>query len=723
MKKQYPFVWGAQYHRAPTPEARYWRDDLKKMRELGFNSVKYWVQWRWSQRTENSFYFDDTDQLMDMAAENGLMVTLNLILDVAPVWLYRKYPDAKMILNDGTVVEPYAVGHRQIGGHPGPCYNHPGAREERIRFLRETFVHFNAHPALTMWDVWNEPELCFPQRYPVKTEKLACYCDNCRQAFTRWLERKYGSLEHLNRVWGRCYLDWDEVEMPRGERAINDFVDWREFHVETMTAEASMRLRMAAEYSPDKINYLHVVPNDLNIWNTVSCCSDDFDMAKECDVFASTMNGGAMVPKLVLSGARGKVCYNVESHLNFGEVGMHQRKLELPMLLKDFLPQLGMGIKGFMFWQYRPESLGTEAPAWGVINPDGSDRPITGAIREFSRRLEPHFSRLMQSFTLPCEVAILKSRRNELFHYCAGKLAELGQELAAYCDAFYWNNRRYEFINSEILVNGGLGAYRMLVLPSPYLLSEAEAEAVRCWVESGGILLSEAHIGGYDDTIGRHSENVPGLGLDKAWAFHEFDSRSPLHLPQDHSRSFADAAVQNDDVKKAMTACGCHGGKYFPVMLKDGALLLGGGRYAGLSGEGITSEGEFESGIPCVISRSYGKGKIYYCACNPGVGASEWPEDFQRFIGRICRETAIPATLNITAEDAFVHVDALFFRGESQPAYVVMMNRDKREAEVELELESGAVMTGIFSGLVYEMAAGVNKISVSPELTDIFIVK
>ena len=24
--------------------------------------------------------------------------------------------------------------------------------------------HFRSHPALHMWDVWNEPELCFPQR-------------------------------------------------------------------------------------------------------------------------------------------------------------------------------------------------------------------------------------------------------------------------------------------------------------------------------------------------------------------------------------------------------------------------------------------------------------------------------------------------------------------------------------------------------------------------------
>src|SRR5664279_3792693 len=61
--KDFPFIFGAQYYRAPTPESAYWAPDLQKMNQLGFTDVKFWVQWRWSHRTNDNYYFDDLDQL------------------------------------------------------------------------------------------------------------------------------------------------------------------------------------------------------------------------------------------------------------------------------------------------------------------------------------------------------------------------------------------------------------------------------------------------------------------------------------------------------------------------------------------------------------------------------------------------------------------------------------------------------------------------------------
>lgn len=77
------------------------------------------------------------------------------------------------------------------------------------------------------------------------------------------------------------------------------------------------------------------------------------------------MNNGPFFTPQVLSAGRGKICYNVESHINGGGITTHQAMLGMDDLLHDFIPQIGLGIKGFLFWQYRPEVLGIEAPAWG----------------------------------------------------------------------------------------------------------------------------------------------------------------------------------------------------------------------------------------------------------------------------------------------------------------------------------------------------------------------
>ena len=138
----YPFIWGAQYYRAPTPAKENWDSDMKRFAELGFTDIKFWLQWRWSHPADEEYYFEDLDELMETAAKYNLRVTINAIFDVAPVWLYEKYPDAKQVMNNGDTIEPYVVSHRQIGGHPGPCYNQPGALKERKAFFCKSHKSF-----------------------------------------------------------------------------------------------------------------------------------------------------------------------------------------------------------------------------------------------------------------------------------------------------------------------------------------------------------------------------------------------------------------------------------------------------------------------------------------------------------------------------------------------------------------------------------------------------
>lgn len=686
-----PFLFGTQYYRAPTPEPDCWQGDLRRMHELGFNSVKLWVQWRWSHRLGDRFDFDDLKRLMDLAQANGLQVTLNAIFDVAPHWLYEKYPDARQVMNNGQVVEPYTVAHRQIGGHPGPCYSHPGARLERQKFLRAAVKDLAPHPALAMWDVWNEPEICFPQRHAA-VPTLVCYCLHCRDGFLRWLRARYGELEALNRVWGRCYETWEQVELPRNPHTITDFVDWREFHIQAMSAEAAWRLELIAEMDPDRIRYLHVVPNVMSVFNSVSCAADDFELAEGCDVFAATMNGGPILASQVRSAARGKVCYNVESHVNYGMTHMHQRVLDLPALLHDFLPQIGLGIKGFLFWQYRPEVLGFEAPAWGLVDLDGSDRPVTRAAAEFWRRLAPLAERLLETNPLPAEVGIWKSRKNEIFHFAVhGSFEGLVSGVEAYTQACYARNYRFRYISGEMLARGELDGIRLLILPEPYYLSEEEAAALLAWVEAGGVLLSEAHLAGYNATTGRHSRILPGAGLAQAFGLREAESTSSYHLRLEQAQAFAGAATE--DVKKALAEFGNTGGKFFPIRLSGGGTAWGAERYAVLSGEGLTVEGTFETSRPCLVSKAVGDGWVFYCGTNLGQGAARGAEGLLTLLDKASRRAGVRPTCGV--EGADVRVDGLY--NPAGGLRFLVLNNLTSETQAP-RLEVSARLRGVFSG-------------------------
>ncbi len=742
MTQEIPFIFGAQYYRAPTPEPDCWEQDLRRMAELGFNAVKYWVQWRWSQRAPlagtdvspaavgDAFYFEDLDRLMDLAAESGLAVTLNTIFDVAPLWLYARFPDAKQVMNNGQLVEPYTVGHRQIGGHPGPCYNHLGALRARQDFLAASVVHFRDHPALSMWDVWNEPELSFPQRTP-DVDRLVCYCRHCRAAFILWLQGKYETLDALNAVWGRRYEAWEQVELPRNPHTITDFVDWREFHVDTMTAEAAWRLAMLRELDPKHVRYLHVVPNTMAPFNVVTCAADDFALAEPCQVFAATTNSGPVMTMQVVSAARGRVAYNVESHVNHGCTSLHQRVLHLPELLDDFLPQIGLGIRGFLFWQYRSEVLGFEAPGWGLVHLDGSDRPITRAAARFWETVAPHTGALLNCPPPEAAVGIWRSRKNEIFHYAIHQgFKPLIESVEGYQMALYWQSVPVRTVSGEMLEAGELDGLKLLILPSPYYLTQEEATQLDSWVRRGGIVLVEAHLCGYNATTGRHSRVLPGCGLDEVWGLREVETTAARYLDVDLETA-QDAGVDDDafteDVKKALAAAGATGGDAFPIELRTPAegsegtgsstTIWGADRYAELGGDGLEVWGIFR-GRPVVVAKPIGAGTVIYAGTRLGQGARVEAAGLVVLLRAVLSRAAVAPTLNAAAPvGAHVHVDLLRDR-EGAPRFLVVLNRDAQPHP--LRLEGAATARALFSDAVWALHAG-SKMSVPGSFADIFI--
>jgi len=714
MKKSLPFLFGAQYYRAPTPEQSCWASDLAHMRDLGFNSVKFWVQWRWSHRRSDRYYWDDLDRLMDLAQRNQLRVTLNTILDVAPIWLYQDHPDAKQVMCDGTTVEPYTVGHRQIGGHPGPCYNHPGALAGRQRFMGMAIRHFRDHPALDMWDVWNEPELCFPQRTP-DVDRMACYCRWCQLGLTEWLQAKYVDLDALNAVWGRCYDEWSQVEIPRNPHTITDYVDWREFHIDTMSAEAAWRLDMVGDLDPAHTRYLHVVPDTMAPFNAVTCCADDFVLADKCQVFAATMNGGPLMATQVVSAARGKTVYNVESHVNAGCTSLHQRQLALGDLLRDFLPQIGLGIRGFLFWQYRAEVLGFESPSWGLVHLDGTDRPVTAAAREFWAKLAPYADDLMDCAPTVAPVAIWKSRKNEIFHWCIHHSFDpLKESIDGYVRALYRMNLPYRFIDAAMLEKGELQDVKLLIMPSPYYLGDAEAKGLDQWVRSGGVLLSEAHLGGYSARLGRHSRRIPGCGLADAWGLVEVDGTSSYHLEFGSVDDYAGEAT--DDVVKALAYFGTSGGLYYPILMPNGHVIWGASRYAELESPAGRPEGSFDRQHACLMSFEHELGHVFYAGTNLGLGAKQDDVGLRAVLYRLAERSGILARLPVVPRpNGIAHCDAI--GPSSEPRFLVVTNPDA--AEDMDSFRFGGRWRGLYSGAEWCTDGG--SVTVPGEFCDLFV--
>ncbi|MCK6491035.1 MAG: beta-galactosidase [Planctomycetes bacterium] len=638
------FLFGAQYYRAPTPSADCWEGDLRRMRELGLTSAKFWVQWRWSHRAPGRFVFDDLDRLMDLAAANGLAVHLNTIFDVPPLWLFETFPDALPLLPDGRAVIPHEVAHRQLGGSPGPSLHHPGARAAREEFLRAAVLHFRGHPALAAWDVWNEPEIGFPYR-ATDADRLLDYNPHAIAGFQAWLGRRYGGdIARLNQVWGRCYDRFEQVEAPRTGLCLNDFVDWRLFQAETMSGEADWRFAVVRELDPGHLRFLHLVPNFTDCWNAVGTATDDAGLLRGAQVAAATGAGRPWWFAHMASVAAGRTLWNTEVHINFGSTAMHQRVLGLDAVRRDLLAQIGGGVRGFQFWQFRAEVLGTEAPAWGMVRPDGSDRPITTAIADFWRTLRPHAEGLAEcpAPAARAEVGLWRSDGNEIAQAAIHRdLARLSASLDGWLPRLHWRSLPVRLVDRRGTAGGALAGLRLLVMPQPYWLTQEEADAVAAWVEAGGTLLCDAHLAGYDGSRGRHSAQVPGCGLAARFGLREAESCSSFHL--DLQRREALAIAINDDVRKAL-GDSASGGRLFPLACADGGTLLGAERYAELEGDGLEALAWFHPGKPVVVTRAVGRGRVVYAGTDLGLAAKLGdPAGLDRLLGQVLERAGIAA--------------------------------------------------------------------------------
>lgn len=608
MKELNYMPFGAQYYRAPTPTPDCWEADLTAFRDQGFDTVKLWVQWRWNMPRRDTFDFSDIDRLMDLCAERGLRVILNLICDVAPAWFYREYPESRMVTADGRVVQPQTTACRQIGGAPGPCLHHPEGREIRRRFTEEAARRYASHPALLCWDLWNEPELtCGILREPTQ-ENMVCYCDHSVRAFTEWLRKRYGTLERLNRSFGRNYQEWEEIEPPRCTGTFNDMIEWREFFGETLAEELSMRAAAVRRFDREHSVMVHTVP--MPYFNFMNTGSEEYLLARGMDWYGNSVGSMPFPAVTATTAARGKPVINAEIHALGGNTLARPTVPSFEDFKSHILVPFSRGVKGFLFWQYKPESLGDEAPAWGLVRPDGGDTPWLGYARRIHAALRQNSGRLLRAMPHPARAAVISSSANQTFLWEISGSTELNyQSVYGTFAALYEAGYAVDVLSQHQLKAEGLSRYAAVYFPLPYYMDAGTAEILRGYVEQGGVLFSEALFGGICAETGLHAVRLPGYGFDRVFGCHEEQMLTASAFCNAYKAEWADREEDRAGIV---------------FRTEDGTQARG---YY-LREELCPDEGEvlarYEDGMAAAVGHAYGKGYAVLTGTLPGYMAGRY---------------------------------------------------------------------------------------------------
>ncbi len=721
------FPFGTQYYRAPSPHREDWETDLKKMSEYGFNIVKFWVQWRWNNPEEDKYYFDDIDELMNLAEKYNLRVMLNTIFDVAPAWIYKNVPDASMITLGGKKIGPQSQPHRQIGGL-GWCFNNDVVADKMFEFLRATVERYKDHPALEIWNVGSEPELTSSMAEmrafaddAAKIDDMLCYCENCSSKFKEWLKKRYKNIEKLNESWNRNYSSFEEAELPKTRNTFNDVIDWRMFFVDTIGKNVKRRFEEAAEIDNGKHPLMchHVFIQGFPITSTAN---DPWNVAQNGDLHGFTQMDDSMMIDVLRSSAQGKPVMSAEMLLLPGYTLDLPKFADVNLIKKNIFSGIAGNLKGFIFWQYRPEILGREAPTWGLTTLDGKETSWLKSFVEVGKKIQENAGLFLEAKPQEAKIAILYNPENQVFAWAStGNEKSATHSLLGYHRALYRNNFIVDFIHPKDFEKDSFKKYKVIVVPFPYVLSGNVCSKLKSWIEEGGFLISESYFGGWNIDCGHHSKIVPGHGFDEVFGVKQLNAE-PIEI-----KNLSKIELHSQDIFSRAGEVNSNGISAETFFVQDSSIhktsnnsefslnrnfgrAEAGNKFSGtiirefLEINNAEVIAEFSNGEPAATISSFGKGKALYFASFVGLEYIQKNNNvFSNLLaGLIEEQTDVKSNYTILED---VRVDCLS-TAESQ--IVILQNLSFETKETLIRIPSGTnFLKEIFSG--EEVQLNINK--------------
>ena len=566
---------------------REWRGDLERIRSLGFNTVRTWVEWSAGEPRRGQYRLDNLDLMLRLAEEAGLRVIVQVYVDSAPEWVGRLFPDGRFTSQSGVSLPSQAA--------PGFCFDHPGVRQAVLGFFEEVARHASRSPALHAYDVWSEPAVmnwALPAYLP---NAQFCYCPHSVARFRDWLRTKYGSVDALNAAWYRTFSDWPEVEPPRFGTILTyaDFMDWRVYTGEKIAADLAARTRAV-----ERVDTRHPVtshaPNPSPVFRTLADAmdaSDDYLMKNAVDYFGTSfyprltspdrdfpLERRALVMDAVRSVTGDRGFYVGELQAGFGVHGIIAGNPITPSDLE--LHTWGLvarGAKAISYYAFYPMSTGYEAGGYGLVNLDGTLTERSRRAGATARTVAANADLLLAASPAPAEVALVFSPLVPLLggEQAYGDRRGMHRAVAGYHRMFFERNIAVEIPSAREITAEALHRFGLVIVPYPLLMTRPMAAALEDYVKGGGHLVVEARPG-WQDERGHAEPILPGFGWHQMFGVRETEVR--------------------------------------PV--KQTTITWGGQRFAGTGfaerfdvlAPDARAVASFEDGVPAVYERAHGKG-------------------------------------------------------------------------------------------------------------------
>ena len=519
-----------------TPESREeWMKDLQQIKDLGFNTVRTWVEWQRAEPREGEYNFENLRLLMELAEEVGLKVFIQMYVDSAPDWVGQQFPDAKFMTQSGVQVESQSA--------PGFCTDHSGVADAVHNFYTETARVANEYTNFYGWDLWSEPHIINWANIDYVQNAQFCYCPYTQAKFRDWLKEKYGTLENLNTAWHRGFLEWKDVSPPRFSTILSytDYLDWKTFIYEKLAEDLGSRYDAVRVADHHNVITSHAAVSSIIISPHLGVgATDDFLMADVVDFYGVSLYPKHNHPDRHWPAWRVMNMMDFARSANKEKGGWYVGELQagkgtIALLVSDPVTPgdhrvwawsaIAKGAKAVNIYAYYPMSSGYESGGYGLINQDGTVTERAVKAGEIAGLVDENQDLFLNSQPVKSRVAIVYNPLSQMVGGAQRRSDYPGghhDSLIGYYRVFAENNIPVDFIHRRDLEDGDLSQYQLILLPWSMMFTEGAAEGVRSFVENGGFVAAEARLA-WNDERGYASERIPGMGLSEVFGVEEHE--------------------------------------------------------------------------------------------------------------------------------------------------------------------------------------------------------
>ncbi|RAO09244.1 beta-galactosidase [Micromonospora noduli] len=467
---------GGDYNPEQWPEET-WSEDVDLMRQAGVNLVSVGIfSWALLEPTPGRFEFGWLDRVLDLLHDGGIQVDLATATASPPPWLAREHPETLPRRADGAILWP--------GGRQAYCPSSPVFRERSLELVRAVAGRYAEHPAVVMWHVSNE----------LGCHNVHCYCDVSAEAFRCWLRERYGDLDRLNDAWGTAfwsqrYGDWAEINPPRAALTFanpTQQLDFLRFSSDEQRAQlrAEREVLQTLVRQPITTNFMigfGIKHMDYHSWaSDVDLVSNDHYLTAADPQAHLGLAFAADHTRGVAGGDPWLLMEHSTSAVNW----QPRNVAKLPgQLRRNSLAHVARGADGVLFFQWRASRAGAEKFHSALVPHAGPDTKVFREVCQLGADLKALAE--VRGSRVDADVAIL-------FDWEAWWGVELDSHPSVdvtYTDrlkALYDSLWRAGVTADIVHPSTDLSGYRLVLVPTLYLVRDADVDALHRYVAAGG---------------------------------------------------------------------------------------------------------------------------------------------------------------------------------------------------------------------------------------------